>query len=309
MNRRRASTTSPARPSRRSPSPAALDEGLVTPRPPSRCRRRIQVADRTIEDAEPRGTVTPQRRPDPRPVLERRRGDDRARSWAPASSADWIDRFGFGQPTGIAVSRGGTGDRAAADQVLGLDDGQPADRAGPLGDADADGRRLHGDRQRRHPAAAAADREDRRRAGPEPTGHRRHHARRSPRRCGHARGRAGARAGRPPRSASPATPWPARREPRRSPKTAPTPTRSSSPPSSGFAPAQDPQLLVAVIVDEPQGGTTTAARSPRRRSARSRRSRCLTSASPPRLGIPSADSGRRSTPTPRHPPEMRFGAT
>ena len=47
----------------------------------------------------------------------------------------------------------------------------------------------------------------------------------------------------------------------------------------GFAPAQDPRLLVAVIVDEPQGELSTAARWRRRRSARSRRSPCLTSAS------------------------------
>ena len=47
----------------------------------------------------------------------------------------------------------------------------------------------------------------------------------------------------------------------------------------GFAPAQDPRLLVAVIVDQPRG-KSTAARWRRRPSARSRRSRCRTSGCP-----------------------------
>ena len=47
----------------------------------------------------------------------------------------------------------------------------------------------------------------------------------------------------------------------------------------GFAPAQDPQLLVAVVVDEPSRATTTAAPSPPPRSARSPSSRCPTSRS------------------------------
>ena len=45
--------------------------------------------------------------------------------------------------------------RAAALEVLRLLDGQPADRPGRGGHADADGDRLRGDRQRRHPAPAA----------------------------------------------------------------------------------------------------------------------------------------------------------
>ena len=48
----------------------------------------------------------------------------------------------------------------------------------------------------------------------------------------------------------------------------------------GFAPAQNPRLLVAVIVDQPQGDDTTAARSPPRPSARSPPSPC------PYLGVP-----------------------
>ena len=59
----------------------------------------------------------------------------------------------------------GARDRARARGILGLDDGQPAARPGPLGDADADDGRLRGDRQRRHPARSRADRAGRRRAG------------------------------------------------------------------------------------------------------------------------------------------------
>ena len=44
----------------------------------------------------------------------------------------------------------------------------------------------------------------------------------------------------------------------------------------GFAPARNPRLLVAVMVDEPQGGNSTAAWWPRRRSRRSSPSRCRT---------------------------------
>ena len=60
-------------------------------------------------------------------------------------------------------------------------------------------------------------------------------------------------AGPPPRSASPATPSPARPERRRSPKTASYSKTKYVASFIGFAPAQDPQLLVAVIVDQPQG--------------------------------------------------------
>ena len=84
--------------------------------------------------------------------------DDRPRRSGPKHFNHWIHRFGFGAPTGIEFPGEEQGIVPPLDAVLGLDDGQPADRPGPLGDADADGRRLLGDRQRRHPAPAAADR-------------------------------------------------------------------------------------------------------------------------------------------------------
>ena len=86
-------------------------------------------------------------------------------------------------------------------------------------------------------------------------------------------------------------------------ETAPTRTRSSSPRSSASRRPRTRGSLVAVIVDEPQGGTTTAARSPRRPSARSRGSPCRTWASRrssardrPRIGAMRLDElARRSS--------------
>ena len=152
----RASPTSPARPSRRSPSPGRSSEHLVTP------STVVRPADRAPggrpDDLRRRGPRArePHRRPDPRPVLERRRGEDRPRARRPA-----LLRLGAG--SSASASRPGSqfpgeeqGIVPTPSRVLGLDDGQPADRPGPLGDADADGGRLLGDRRRRHPARAAA---------------------------------------------------------------------------------------------------------------------------------------------------------
>ena len=130
--------------------PAARDPG----RRPRRSARRMSAA-----------AVDPDHRPDPRPVLERRRGDDRhegggrraSRSGSTASaSADRPASTIPGEERGIVPE---------LRRLLGLDDGQPADRPGARGDPDADGDRLRGDRQRRHPAAARPDQVGRRAAG------------------------------------------------------------------------------------------------------------------------------------------------
>ena len=63
-------------------------------------------------------------------------------------------------------------DRAPAVPVLGLVDGQSADGAGGVGDADPDGHRVFGDRQRRDPAFAPHRRGDRRQGPALPAGHR-----------------------------------------------------------------------------------------------------------------------------------------
>ena len=136
---------------------AALEEGLVTPDTSFHLPSTIQVADREIEEAHARppidatvaeilaqssnvGAVTiglevgrrEVRRLDP--PLRLRRADGRR------------------------LPGRGAGHRARPRRLLGLDHGQPADRAGPVGDADADGGRLLGDRQRRRPAHPPADR-------------------------------------------------------------------------------------------------------------------------------------------------------
>ena len=67
----------------------------------------------------------------------------------------WVRRFGFGKPTGVDLPGEERGLVLPLDAVLGLVDGQPADRPGDLGHADADGPGLRRDRQRRHPARAA----------------------------------------------------------------------------------------------------------------------------------------------------------
>ena len=212
----------------------------------------LQVADRTIEDAEARPTVTL----------------SVAEILAQSSNVGAVDDRPAGRQRAVQpldpplrlrppdrrpVPWRGAGDRAGAERILGLDDGQPADGPGALGDADADGRRLRGDRQRRHPAAAAADREDRRRTGCRAAGPPGDRRRPSPRRCARCSRACSRRAAPPRRSASPATRWRARPAPRRWPKTATYSETKYVASFIGFAPAQDPQLLVAVIVDQPQG--------------------------------------------------------
>ena len=78
----------------------------------------IQVADRTIEESHDARLRHALGRRHPRPVLERRRGHDRPRAQRQLGDAVrrrfdyWIRRFGFGEPTGIAVPGRGAGDRA-----------------------------------------------------------------------------------------------------------------------------------------------------------------------------------------------------
>ena len=146
----------------------ALEEGVVEPSTPFNLAPTITVADRTIEEAHARGAVTLSvadilaQSSNVGAVtigleLNRERGDDAFDSW--------IRRFGFGEPTGIDFPGRGAGDRPDARGVLGLEHGQPADRAGPFGDPDPDGQRLRRDRQRRDPAHAAAGAGGERRAG------------------------------------------------------------------------------------------------------------------------------------------------
>ena len=87
-----------------------------------------------------RGTEAMTRRADP---LASRRTSARSRSprgSARASSASWIDRFGFGEADRGRLPGRELGPRAPAREVVGLDDRHRADRPGHRRDAAADGR-------------------------------------------------------------------------------------------------------------------------------------------------------------------------
>jgi len=79
---------------------AALEEGLVTPATTFTLQPQLQVADRTIEDAEPRPTVTLS-------VAEILAHSSNVGAvtigleLGEKRFSQWIDRFGFGRPTGI----------------------------------------------------------------------------------------------------------------------------------------------------------------------------------------------------------------
>ena len=105
-----------------------------------------------------------QHAPDPRAVLQRRRDHDR-----PAARLQGLRQVGAPlrlRPADRDRPAGrGAGHRAPARALLRLLDGQPADRPGHRGHADADGDRLLRDRQRRDPAPGAHDRVRRRPRG------------------------------------------------------------------------------------------------------------------------------------------------
>jgi cell division protein FtsI/penicillin-binding protein 2 len=79
---------------------AALEEKLVTPETTFTLAPSIQVADRTIEDAEPRGTETMS----VAQILARSSNVGAVTIGLELGAekfSKWIDRFGFGRPTGI----------------------------------------------------------------------------------------------------------------------------------------------------------------------------------------------------------------
>ena len=138
----------------------ALQEGLITPSTGSTSpiRSRSPTARSTTTPN------TPTRRSRPR------KSSRSPATWALSRSANWRapEPLTAGcTDSGSARARGSNFRArkravAAAERILGLVDGQPADRPGRAGDTDADGERVLGDRQRRCAAPPAHHRRDRR---------------------------------------------------------------------------------------------------------------------------------------------------
>ena len=94
----------------------------------------IQVADRVVHDAEPRGTETMTVAPDPVALIERRR--DHACAVARPAAARSLDRrFGFGQADGNRLPGRDARHRAAGRALVRLDDRQRPYRPGHRGHA------------------------------------------------------------------------------------------------------------------------------------------------------------------------------
>ena len=143
----------------------ALETGLVTPATKFTLPYEIQVADRKIHDAEPRGTQTMTTDQ----ILSRSSNVGVvtiAEALGQTRVNDWIHRFGFGRPTGIDFPGESKGIVLAARGMVGLDDRQRPDRPGHRGDAGADDRGLRRDCEQGRPHRAASRRPGReRRAG------------------------------------------------------------------------------------------------------------------------------------------------
>ena len=250
---------------------AALEEGLVTPDTELTVPDSLQVSDHLYTDHDPHPTesysvtrILTESSNIGTIKLAQMLGKDRLDSY--------LRRFGFGTKTALDFPN------EAAGQLL-----HPEDYSGtsigsiPIGQGISvtamqmleaynvlanDGvyvppKLVHRDAStptaQRHPVAG-------RRAAPGGVrGHRRADAR-------DARERGG-RGHRAPAVASPATRWPARRAPpaSRCPRAAtrtPPATTTTSPTSSGFVPAEEPELSIIVVIDEPAGdiyGGTVAA--------------------------------------------------
>ncbi len=79
----------------------ALEDGKVTPSTSFNLPVEYKLYDRTLHDSHERGPVHLHGVADPRAVEQRRHGHDRARGSRRRASQAWIKRFGFGSPTGI----------------------------------------------------------------------------------------------------------------------------------------------------------------------------------------------------------------
>ncbi len=209
----------------------ALQQGLITPA----TRLQHPRPDPGRRPHDPRRHRTPRRNAhhlaDPRPFEQRRRDRDRqTRGPNSASTTGCTASASARPPASTCPARNRA--HAAARPLLGLLDGQPADRPGRARDADADGHGLRGDRQRRHPARPAHRAVRRRAPGRDPGGPPRDLERDRRRGAPHARRRARPRRHGQRRSRSRAISSPARPAPR---------ARSTRPPANTRKPPSSPR--------------------------------------------------------------------
>ena len=128
----------------------ALEDGLVTPDTSFYLPSQITMYDRTIKNAEPRPAREHDGQPDPGAVRQRRRDHDRPQARRVALRL-LRAQVRLRQEDRHRPPRRGAGHRAPALQVLGNVDGQPPDRPGRVGHARPDRAVLRRHRQRRDP--------------------------------------------------------------------------------------------------------------------------------------------------------------
>ena len=141
----------------------ALEDNVVSPASTFTLAPTIQVADRVIHEAHLRGTEVMS----VKDILAQSSNIGTitiAEKLGRGELAAWIDRFGFGKPTGIDYPGESSGLVLPHRGLVRLDDRHRADRPGHRRDAAADGLRLRHDRQRRRPRHAAPRREGRQQA-------------------------------------------------------------------------------------------------------------------------------------------------
>ena len=236
----------------------ALEQGLITP---STAVQRSPTRSRSPTARSTTTPNTPKRRSRPPRSSRSRATSGRSRSarWrAPERFNHWVHRFGFGAPTGVELPGEETGVALPLSEYSGSSMGNlpigQGELVTPMQMATAYSAIANGGILRR----AAHHRRDRRPAPARSRRARRVISRDDRRRDAHdAEGRARARAEPPARSRSPATSWRARpaRPARSTRRPANTPNTAYVASFIGFAPASDPKLLCAVVVDEPQTGS------------------------------------------------------
>ena len=241
----------------------ALEEDVVKPDSKFVLPPQIQVADRTIGESHARGyeelstaQILAQSSNVGAITIGLRQGKQRFDKW--------VRRFGFGQPTGVDLPGEERGIVLPVDKYSGSSMGNLPIGQGiavtPMQMAQAYAAIANGGilRQPQIVRRIAGERV------PTPKGRRIISTKTAGAAADDARGRVRARAARRARSRSPATSSPARPAPRTRSTRRPASTRSrrTSRRSSASRPRSHPQLLIAVMVDEPHGaiyGGTVAA--------------------------------------------------